>query len=301
MADLIITRSAPGVFVISSADPFSSLAVHRIARDHWKETPDVPGVYILWGVVDEKAAMYIGMSTTSIRSRISKHHVSARKNWFGTLFAIPLSAALCPAVEAELLQRVGEAGVVGLIDNRATEARFLNAEVVHVEPAVTAIVEATEMLIGTDAFTGQSDEEGAERPTVDKIERVPRLARVYRGRATDPRRRESIDPADATHSCVEKKTPAWGRFEGPEPELRFRVLKGSTYQPGKTPDPTNVTYERQVRTREEQQELIDAGVLDPATHTFLKDHVFPTWTYAARAVGGVAQYSGAYHWQLLND
>lgn len=301
MADLIITRSGPGVSVISSADPFSSLTVHRISRDVWKETPEVAGVYVLWGVVDEKAAMYVGMSTTNMRARINKHHVSPRKNWFGTLFAIPVSPALCSAVEAELLQRVGEASVVGLVDNRATEERFLNAEVVHVEPAVNAIVEALEMLIGTDAFTGQADEEAEHAAEVDQVERVPRLARVYRGRATYPRPREDGDPPDATHGSVEKKTPAWGRFEGPEPELRFRVLKGSRYQPGKTPDPTNATYQRQVRVRADQQTLIDEGVLDEATHTFTCDHVFPTWTYASRIVGGVAQYSGAYHWQLLED
>ncbi len=127
MVDLIIARTGPGVSVVSSVDPFSVLAIHRIAREQWKETPAAPGVYVLWGVVDEKAAMYIGMSTTDMCARIRQHHVSERKNWFGTLFAIPLTSALCAAVEAELLQRVGEADVIGLVDNRATEARFLNA------------------------------------------------------------------------------------------------------------------------------------------------------------------------------
>ena len=47
------------------------------------------------------------------------------------------------------------------------------------------------------------------------------------------------------------------------------------------------------------QELIDAGVLDEATHTFTGDHVFPNWTHAARMVGGVGQYSGAYNWQRI--
>lgn len=299
MADLIITRSGPGVTLISSADPFSSLVVHRIAREQWKETPAEPGVYVLWGVVQEKAAMYIGMSTTDMRSRIRQHHVSPRKNWFGTLFAIPLSSALCPAVEAELLQRVGQANVIGLIDNRATEERWLNAEVVHVEPAVDAIVEAVEMLIGTDAFTGQGDEASEDEATVDTVERVPRLARVYRGRATKPRPRTTADPADATHVNVRADTPAWGRFEGPEPELQFRVLKGSGYRPGKTPDPSNVTHDLQVRVRAEQQALLDQGVLDEATHTFTRDHVFPNWTHAARMVAGIGQYSGAYNWQLL--
>lgn len=289
------------MYVVTTADPFSQLAVHRIARDQWKETPDSPGVYLLWGVVEEKAALYIGMSTTSMRSRISKHHVTPSKNWFGTLFAIPLVAALCPAVEAELLQRVGEANVVGLVDNRATEERFLNAEVVHIEPAVAAIVEAVEMLIGTEAFTGQADDEASAPATVDKVERVPKLARVYRGRASNPRPRTESDPHGSTHASSEKKTPAWGRFEGPDPELPFRVLKGSSYQPAKSPDPTNVTYKLQVRTKAEQQELIDAGVLDEATHTFARDHVFSNWTVAARMVGGVGQYSGAYHWQLIED
>ena len=301
MADLIITRSGPGVTLVSSADPFSSLVVHRIARDQWKETPAEPGVYVLWGVVQEKAAMYIGMSTTDMRSRIRQHHVSARKNWFGTLFAIPLSSALCPAVEAELLQRVGQANVIGLIENRATEERWLNAEVVHVEPAVDAIVEAIEMLIGTEAFTGQGDESGDDEATVDKVERVPPLSRVYRGRASEPRKRTSSDPAKATHANVRADGPAWGRFDGPDPELPFRVLKGSTYRPGKTPDPSNVTHDLQVRVRAEQQALVEDGVLDEATHTFTRDHVFAHWTHAARLVGGVGQYSGAYHWQRLED
>jgi hypothetical protein len=54
-----------------------------------------------------------------------------------------------------------------------------------------------------------------------------------------------------------------------------------------------------VRTRAEQQELIDAGALDESTHTFARDHAFRNWTHAARMVGGVGQYSGAYHWQRL--
>lgn len=300
MADLIVTRTGPGVSVVSSADPFSSLAIYRISRDHWEETPAEAGVYVLWGVVGEKAAIYIGMSTTDMRKRIRQHHVSERKAWFGTLFAIPLSSALCPAVEAELLQRVGEASVVGLVENRATESRFLSADVVHVEPAVESIVEAIEMLIGTDAFTGYSaDDAATDEATVGKVERVPQLARVYRGRAAEPRQRQDDDPSEATHSWASPRCAAWGRFEGDEPVVEFRVLKGSAYRPGKTPDPSNVTHDLQVRTRAEQQELIDAGVLDEATHTFTQDHVFRNWTHAARMVGGVGQYSGAYNWQRL--
>ncbi len=299
MVDLIIARTGPDVSVVSSADPFSALAIHRIARAQWKETPAEPGVYLLWGVVDEKAAMYIGMSTTDMRTRIRQHHVSERKNWFGTLFAIPLTSALCASVEAELLQRVGEADVIGLVANRATEARFLNADVVHIEPAVQAIIDALEMLIGTDAFTGYSDDVSPAHAAVGAVERVPRLARVYRGRAAVPRPRATEDPAEATHANVIVRTPAWGRFEGPDPELPFRVLKGSSWRLGKTPDPSNVTYQLQIRVREEQQEFVDAGVLGGATHTFTRDHVFPNWTYAARIVGGVGQYSGAYNWQLL--
>jgi len=131
MDDLTVTRTVPGVSIISSADPYSTLAIHRISRDHWEETPAEPGVYMLWGVVGEKAAINIGMSTTDMRKRIRQHHVSERKAWFGTSFATPRVAALFPAVEAELLQKVGEADVVGLVENRAMEARFLNADVEH--------------------------------------------------------------------------------------------------------------------------------------------------------------------------
>ena len=298
MADFIVKRSGPGVAIASSADPFSSLAIYRIDRSHWKETPAEAGVYVLWGVAREQAAIYVGMSTTNMRARIGSHHVNARKHWFGTLFAIPLSAALCPAVEAELLQRVAEAGVVGMVDNRATEERWLNADVVHVEPAVEQVIDALQLLMGTDAFSGQVDLESDA--TVETVERIKPLSRVYRGRAFEPRARLPIDPPEATHASVGiPRGEAWGRFEGDEPDLRFRVLEGSTWIRGKTPDPTQATHDLQSRVLSSQQELVEAGVLDEEARAYARDHVFTNWTHAARITRGVGQYSGAYTWQRL--
>ena len=60
-------------------------------------------------------------------------------------------------------------------------------------------------------------------------------------------------------------------------------------------------YDRQVEVGETQDQLVAAGVLDPATMTFPHDHIFENWTLATRVVSGKAQYSGAYQWQLLQN
>jgi hypothetical protein len=50
-----------------------------------------------------------------------------------------------------------------------------------------------------------------------------------------------------------------------------------------------------------QDKLLEDGVLDEGTTTLKSDHVFDNWNLATQAISGKAQYSGAYHWQLLID
>src|SRR5207244_4060556 len=122
-------------------------------------------IYLLYGFVDGEPAAYVGMSTTSIKDRVRSHHVTPRKNWFGVLFAIPVAAPMhCPAIEAEMIRRIHEAGVVGVIDNRAQEERWLDADDVHIAPALDGIIGALEMLLGSDIFTPQETDEAV---TVD--------------------------------------------------------------------------------------------------------------------------------------
>lgn len=297
MSDLLITRVSPGVAVTTTTDPFSSLEIHRIDRGAWKAAPTSPGVYLLYGFVEGEAAVYVGMSTTSIRDRISHHHISPKKNWFGTLFAVPLQSAMhCQAIEAEMIRRVSEAGVVGIIDNQASESRFLDVDDVHVPPALDAITGALELLLGSDIFS-PGDEEG-EPSIIAAIEKAPLLARVYRGAATNPRPRTPDDPPEATHAWVGSGTKAWGRFEGPEPDTRFRVFKNSQFR-RPTLDESQAAYKHQERVEKMQQALAATTVVDLDSLEFLKDHVFANWSRASVVVAGKGSYAGAYHWQLL--
>jgi hypothetical protein len=76
-----------------------------------------------------------------------------------------------------------------------------------------------------------------------------------------------------------------GRFEEDDPDKRFRVLAGSGWRkPVLNPEAT--TYELQVKVGELQDELVAAGVLDAATMTFTRDHVFDNWTLATRVISG---------------
>ncbi|MGH3022931.1 MAG: GIY-YIG nuclease family protein [Gaiellaceae bacterium] len=298
MNDLLITKRRPGVAVVTATDPFSTLEIHRVDRSVWQEAPTRPGIYLLYGFVDDEPAAYVGMSTTSIRDRIRTHHVTPAKNWFGVLFAVPLGSALhCPAIEAEMIRRIQEAGVVPLVDNRAREERWLDAEDVHVTPAVTSIVAALEMLLGNDIFTPPDPDEVT---VVDPIQKTPPLARVYRGPAVSVRPRQESDPAEATHGYVGAGIAAWGRFEGDEPDTRFRVFAGSTWRKP-TLDESQVSYKHQARVAKMQAELLDHGALDEPTMTFHVDHVFDNWSQAVIVVSGKGQYSGGYHWQRLED
>ena len=300
MADLLIARVAPGVAAVRSVDPFDTLEIFRIDRSRWQHTPERPGIYLLYGTNAEgKLTVYIGMSASNMRNRIRSHHVNPKKNWFGVLFAVPMNGALlCPAVEAELIGQVTEAGVVDVIANVAAEARHRGADDVHVEPAVEKIRDGLQLLLGSDIFTPT---DVAEPQTTDApIARSAPLAREYKAQATEPRSRTADDPPTATHGYVGAGVAAWGSFEADEPDTRFRVLAGSTWrQPVLNPEAT--TYDLQVKVGEAQGELKAAGVLDEGTMTFTTDHVFDNWTAATRIVSGKAQYSGGYHWQLLAD
>src|SRR3990170_815409 len=77
VADLLISRVMPGVTLVKSVDPFDTLEIHRIDRSRWQHTPEMPGIYLLYGVTPEgKLTVYVGMSETSMRNRVRKHHVT---------------------------------------------------------------------------------------------------------------------------------------------------------------------------------------------------------------------------------
>lgn len=296
MADLLITKTSPGVATVRTTDPFSSLEVHRVDRSAWNSTPPAPGIYLLYGFVEGEPAVYIGMSSTSMRDRIRSHHVTPRKNWFGVLFAIPVSSAiLLPAIEAKLIRMVEEAAVVSIVDNRAEEKRWLDADDVHVAPALDGIIGALEMLLGSDIFTPQ-EENDAEG--VEKLERPPKLARTYKGAAKNPTNRQPDDPPDASHRYAGSVLTAWGRFEGTEPDTRFRVLAGSQWRRPNL-DPTMASHAHQERVANRQNALIAEGVLNPDAQTFTRDHVFDNWSHAVGVVSGKGSYSGGYHWQVI--
>jgi hypothetical protein len=297
MADLLITKTSPGVAKVTSTDPFSNLELHRVDRTSWQATPETPGVYLLYGLVDENPAAYVGMSTTSMRQRIRNHHVAPKKNWFGVIFAIPLAPMLCQVLEAELIRRVREADVVAVI-NEADEARWLDADDVHVAPALETIVGALEMLLGNDIFNPQETEDGAVG--VDALQKPVKLARTYKGAASQPRPRQMSDPAAATHAYVGAGVPAWGRFEADEPDPRFRVLATSTWRRPNL-DLSQASYAHQARVASRQEPLIASGVLDSEAMTFTADHVFENWSQAVAVVSGKGSYSGGYHWQRIQD
>ncbi len=296
MADLGIARTQGGVARASTTDPFDRLEIHRIDRSSWRHTPPAAGVYLLYGFPSGEPTAYIGMSETDMRARIKAHHVAVQKNWFGVLFAVPLpNPMLARPIEAELIKRAREADIVALT-NSVEENRFADLADPAVESAVEKIGAAMELLLGADIFTPSEAEEpeSAEPP----LERIPRLARVYHGQAEPVRPRRLDDPGGADHAFVTAGVKAFGRFEGPEPDTRFRVLAGSAWREPIL-DPSYATYQAQVRLKGRQDELIQEGVLDPDSMTFARDHVFDNWTHAAAVVAGKAQYSGPYNWQRI--
>jgi hypothetical protein len=297
VADLLIQRTSGGVALVRTTDPFDSLEVHRIDRASWQQTPQAAGVYLLYGFPNGDPTAYIGMSETDIRARVKAHHVTPQKNWFGVLFAVPvINPMLARAVEAELIQRAVDADVVALT-NKAEESRFAGLADGPVDSAVEKIAGALEMLLGTDIFTSRATEE--PESVEPALARVPQLARVYRGGAEPLRPRRAEDPTNATHAYVAANIDAWGRFEGAEPDPRFRVLAGSSWREP-TLDPTQASYKAQQRAKKMQDDLVSAGVMDPGTKTFAADHVFDNWTHAVVTVAGKGQYSGGRNWQRID-
>ena len=127
----------------------------------------------------------------------------------------------------------------------------------------------------------------------------PKLARTYKGAAKSSSARDADDPEAATHRYAGTSIRAWGRFEGPEPENKFRVLAGSDWRPPNL-DPTQASYAHQLRVANRQDPLVNDGVLDEETMTFVKDHVFDNWSQAVGVVSGKGSYSGGYHWQPID-
>jgi hypothetical protein len=146
-------------------------------------------------------------------------------------------------------------------------------------------------VLGSDIFTPADAVDPVELDP--PIARMTQYAREYRGPAADLRERSPEDPAEATHVYAGFGRRAWGRFEGEEPDTRFRVLSGSIWRRTPLDNPEAKTYEAQVRVSKLQQDLIDSEVLDDATRAFVKDHVFENWTTASQVVSGKSSYSGA--------
>ena len=118
---------------------------------------------------------------------------------------------------------------------------------------------------------------------VDPVEKPKPLARVYKGQAQNPRARLEADPIDATHGYVGAGISASGRFEGAEPDKRFRVLNGSTWRKP-TLDESQVSYQHQKRVAKIQDELLAGGALDETTMKFTTDHVFDNRSQAVIVV-----------------
>jgi hypothetical protein len=297
MADLLISRGTPGVSLIRSTDPFNSIEIFRIDRAHWQATPETAGVYLLYGVSDDgKLTVYVGMSITNMRHRIRSHHVNAKKNWFGTLFAVAVpTPLLCPAIEAELIGQLAEANVVDVIDNKADEHQHLTSDDVHVEPAVEQICDGLQLVLGSDIFTAPDEE---VQPLDPPLPRLATLSRQNRAAASHPRPRAEHDPKEATRGWVGAGLAAWGHFIAAEPDKRFRVLAQSQWRRPNL-NPNDATFGVQQKVNLRQEGLVKTGVLDEHTMTFLKHHDFDNWSVAAQTVRGKAAHSGAYHWQKL--
>lgn len=300
MADLLISRASDGVAELRSVDPFDEFRIYRIERRSWQQTPEKPGVYVLYGTpTDGKLTVYVGMSTTNMRNRIRSHHVNSKKNWFGVLFAVPVpSAILCPAIEAELINMAGEAEVADVIANVNDEKRHLGADDAHVEPAVEKIRDGLELVLGNDIFTAEEEVQPSKLDA--PLPRMGLLAREYRHQAAVPHIRDAEDPPTADHAYVGSGIQAFGRFAGPDPEKKFEVLAGSNWRQA-TLDKKAKMYPNQLKLRDEQHELVDKGILDVDTMTFAKPHVFGNWTSASKVISGKASYAGGYHWRKIAD
>lgn len=300
MRKIIMTQENPGHVVAKSADLFDTFEIHRIDREFIDSAPETAGIYLLYGADPQgKVAAYVGKSTTSLKTRVSNHKKDKNKEWFGTIYAVPLpDPNLCGAVEADLIYAIEEVGVVKIRDNKQPEERFRESEDVHVGEMLEKVKVGIELVLGSPIFSGEVESTKGGAKELSKQTQKSALERKYQGPAAKIRERTSDDSDQATHSWVGAGIKAWGRFVGKEPENQFTVLAGSGWR---VPilDPTYTTYDLQLKVAAEQNKLIDDGILDKSNMTFNKDHVFENWTRASKVVSGKAQYSGGYHWQRL--
>lgn len=297
LTDLLITRVSPGVSLAKSVGFFDSLEIYRIERSSWKETPQSGGVYLLYGQSKAgKLTAYIGKSDVNMLNRLRSHHVKPKKNWFGIIFAVPISnPLLCAAVEADLIDLVIAAGVVDVVDNISPEERFKGIDDPQVEPTVEKVREGLEVLLGSDIFTPPVEE---STPIDAPVKRMEPLAREYLGQAAKARPPRDDDPTNATHSYVGAGLVAWGAFNGPEPDKKFRVFAGSRWRKPNL-DLNATTFKLQKKVDELQASLVAEGILDDESLTFKQDYVFENWNYATQVVSGKGQYSGTKHWQPI--
>lgn len=100
---------------VSSVGPFDTLEIYQIDRAEWQHTPERPG----YGVTAEgkprhehdERAQTASAVTTSTRARTGSA-------W---LFGVPVASPLLrPAIEAELIGQVTEAGVVDVVANQTS-------------------------------------------------------------------------------------------------------------------------------------------------------------------------------------
>jgi hypothetical protein len=153
MKDLILTQHESGVVVARSPNDLDTTAIYRISRPYWHKTPSVAGVYILFGESDGQPTVYVGMSQTDMRRRIGQHHVTPAKDWFGTLFAIPMSVSQVQAVEADLLNQFQAAGFARVV-NALPEDRWVAVGDRAAEALVATLIPWLEILLGTEVVIG---------------------------------------------------------------------------------------------------------------------------------------------------
>jgi hypothetical protein len=153
MKDLVLVQHEPGVVLAKSPNELDTTTIYRISRPYWRKTPSEPGVYILLGESDGQLAVYVGMSQTDMRRRISQHHVTPEKNWFGTLYAIPMSVACVQPVEADLLRQF-ETARGARVMNATPEERWVAAGNRAAEALINTLIPWLEILLGTEVVIG---------------------------------------------------------------------------------------------------------------------------------------------------
>ena len=154
--DLHLSSVERGVVRASDVQPFNALEILRIDRPYWRKTPDCAGVYLLIGDREGRPTVYVGMSTTSMRSRVASHHVNGAKDWFGTLYAIPLEINYVQPIEAELIKVFTDASHAE-VANLTPEAKWAGTADPGARAIRDHILAYLEVLIGSDIVRGTDD------------------------------------------------------------------------------------------------------------------------------------------------